>query len=131
MSIETYTPKQILNEIIPAKYGKLEGEIMFIFNGHVLDGSVVAITHKDDILMTCRMRFTNDVLLNDSKEFMCLVCKLSHLVFVKPPTVEQPKVETVIEESKVSEVLEDNVPVSKPTSSRGGKGAGRGRGARK
>lgn len=130
-NIETFTPKQILSEIIPAKYGQLEGDIMFVFHGHVLDGSVVAVINKDEVLLTCRIRFTNDVILSENKELLCLNCKLSHMVFVKPPTVKT--VETEIIEPKV-EPIEDNIPhkpakaeTAKPAKQGAGRGRGRGK----
>ena len=48
--LEIITPKQLIEELLPARYGKAEGEYKFIFQDHVIDGSIVGITYNEELL---------------------------------------------------------------------------------
>lgn len=125
--LETITPKQLIEELLPARYGKADGEYKFIFQDHVIDGSIVGITYNEELLASCRIRFTNGVLFKNDYSELLLQCALTNLVYIKKATVEPQVVEV--------KDTADNVPdtASKPTSQAGkaGKPSGRGRGAQR
>lgn len=131
--LETITPKQLIEELLPAKYGKSDGEYKFIFQDHVIDGSIVGITYNEELLASCRIRFTNGVLFKNDYSELLLQCALTNLVYIKKATVEPQVVEVK------DTPADDNVPntTSKPTSqassqaNKTGKPSGRGRGAQR
>jgi hypothetical protein len=127
--LETITPKQLIEELLPAKYGKADGEYKFIFQDHVIDGSIVGITYNEELLASCRIRFTNGVLFKNDYSELLLQCALTNLVYIKKATVEPQ----VVEVNDIPSA--DNVPdtASKPSSqaSKAGKPSGRGRGVQR
>jgi hypothetical protein len=114
--LETFTPKDIIQDLLPAKYGKLDGEIKLIFQDHVIDGSVVGITLGNELLATCRIRFTNGIIMTQDYEQMLLQCALTNLVYIKKPTVEDVT-DNVVQEMDKLELDNVSLPSSQSSQS--------------
>jgi hypothetical protein len=128
-TIETYTPKRIIRDIIPEHYGDLtqgkDTKFTFLFANQLVDGSAGCVAMDGEPLLTFRVRFTNTTIFGEEAESVYVKCELTDVVMTKPKV-----------EKQVVDVSEDNVaePVSKPAETPkqpANKTLGRGRGANK
>jgi hypothetical protein len=81
--IETFTPKQILSELLPARYGKLVGEFKVVYPDQITDGCVGGVAFNNEVLATFRVRFTNNIVFYNDYEHVVLEVKFTDIKYIK------------------------------------------------
>lgn len=129
--METFTPKQILEELIPKHFGDTfsttDKEVKFLFSEQIMDGSLGYVIIDKEPIASFRVRFSNTMLLKADSTGIVLQCEITNFLFIKPG------VEQTVEDVSDEKAVVNPPPESKPTQPiiPKARGTGRGRGGKK